>query len=56
MTQNKLKLIESKTEFIMFVTQKQASKVRKSAIIIGGDTIGAKKCVRNLGSMFDAKL
>ena len=40
----------------MFGTRKQVSKVRKSSIIIGGDTIGAKKCVRNLGSMFDEEL
>ena len=47
---------ESKTEFIVFGTRQQISKVQRSVINVGNDVIKAKKCVRNLGSMFDAEL
>ena len=56
MTQNKLKMNESKTEFIVFGTRKQLSKVHQTAISVGGEDITAKQCVRNLGSMFDTEL
>ena len=56
MTRNKLKMNESKTEFIVFGTRQQVSKVRQRSINVGGDCIEAKKCVRNLGSMFDTEL
>ena len=56
MTRNKLKMNESKTEFIIFGTRQQVSKVQQSAICVGGASIKAKKCVRNLGSMFDSEL
>ena len=56
MTENKLKMNESKTEFIIFGTKKQLSKVRQSSIKVGGDSIEAKSVVRNLGSMFDSEL
>ena len=56
MTRNKLKLNESKTEFIIFGTKKQVSKVLKHSINVGGDHIEGKKVVRNLGSMFDSEL
>ena len=50
------KLNESKTEFIIFGTRQQLSKVRQNSINVGGDRIVAKRSVRNLGSMFDAEL
>ena len=53
MTENKLKLNESKTEFIFFGTGKQMQKMQHSAISIGGELIEAKPCVRNLGAYFD---
>ena len=53
MTTNKLKMNESKTEFIIFGTRKQVSKVQQNSINVGGDSIAAKKHVRNLGAMFD---
>ena len=56
MTKNKLKLNESKTEFIIFGTKKQVSKVLQRSITVGGDRIEAKQVVRNLGSMFDSEL
>ena len=56
MTRNKLKMNESKTEFIVFGTRQQISKVQRSVINVGNDVIKAKRCVRNLGSMFDAEL
>ena len=56
MTTNKLKMNESKTEFIIFGTRKQVSKVQQNSINVGGDTIGAKRHVRNLGAMFDTEL
>ena len=56
MTQNKLKMNEAKTEFIVFGTRKQVSKVKQSAISVGGENIESKKCVRNLGAMFDTEL
>ena len=49
MTRNKLKMNESKTEFIVFGT-------RQRSINVDGDCIEAKKCLRNLGSMFDTEL
>ena len=56
MTQNKLKLNESKTEFIIFGTGKQMQKMQQNAISIGGELIEAKPCVRNLGAYFDSEL
>ena len=56
MTRNKLKLNESKTEFIIFGTKKQVSKVLQHSIHVGGDRIEGKQVVRNLGSMFDSEL
>ena len=56
MTQNKLKMNESKTEFIIFGTRKQVSKVHQNSFSVGGEDIIAKKHVRNLGSMFDTEL
>ena len=56
MTENKLKLNKSKTEFIIFGTGKQMQKMQHSVISIGGELIEAKPCVRNLGAYFDSEL
>ena len=56
MTEDKLKLNESKTEFIIFGTGKQMQKRQHSAISIEVELIEAKPCVRNLGAYFDSEL
>ena len=56
MTTNKLKLNETKTEFIVFGTQKQLQKMQYDTICIGGESIQGKPCVRNLGAYFDNEL
>ena len=53
---NFLKLNESKTEFIIFVTRQQLNKVGTINIKIGEDTIQNVISVRNLGLHFDEEL
>ena len=50
------KLNESKTEFIIFSTRQQLSKVGMIKIRIGDDVIQNIPSVRNLGLHFDEKL
>ena len=56
MTTNKLKLNETKTEFIMFGTPMQMKKMQYNSICVGGEGIRAKPYVRNLGVYFDSEL
>ena len=56
MTTNKLKLNESKTEFMILGSHKQLQKVNISSIQVGGESIEAKPSLRNLGSYFDSEL
>ena len=56
MKANRLKLNESKTEFIQFGTKSQLSKISSHEINIGCDIIKASSHVRNLGAMLDNHL
>ena len=56
MTQNLLKLNSDKTEFIMFGTRHQLSKVDDISIHIGNDTVKPVNHVRNLGYVMDSLL
>ena len=56
MTQNLLKLNSNKTEFILFGTRHQLSKVGDINIQIGSDTIKPVNHVRNLGFVMDKLL
>ena len=53
---NKLKMNENKTEFIVFGTAQQLKKVQIDSIRVGEDEIKAVPKVRNLGVMMDQKL
>ena len=53
MTQNLLKLNSDKTEFILFGTQQQLSKVDDISLHISGETIRPTDHVRNLGFIMD---
>ena len=56
MTQNILKLNSNKTEFTLFGTKHQLSKVDGISIQIGSDTIKPANHVRNLGFVMDKLL
>ena len=56
MTQNLLKLNSDKTEFILFGTRHQLSKVDDISIQIGNDTVKPANHVRNLGFVMDSLL
>ena len=56
MRTNLLKLNDDKTEFIVFGTRSQLSKIGEVSIKIGNDTISAVPLVRNLGVHFDKEL
>ena len=49
----KLKMNNSKTEYILFGTPQQLAKCTNTAINIGGYEAHALNCVRNLGAYFD---
>lgn len=53
MNQMKLKMNDSKTEYILIGTPQQLAKCTEKSITIGDCTIEASDCVRNLGSYFD---
>ena len=53
MTQNLLKLNSDKTEFILFGTRHQLSKVDDISIQIGNNTVKPTNHVRNLGFVMD---
>ena len=56
MQTNFLKLNDEKTEFIMFGTKQQLSKVRSTSITIGDDSIDSVNQVCNLGYHMDSEL
>ena len=56
MNNNKLKLNEDKTEFLIVGTPKQRSKMIVDSINVGGVDIKASDCVRNLGVLLDSGL
>ena len=56
MSSMKLRMNDSKTEYILIGTQHQLAKCSKSSISIGDCTIEASGVVRNLGAYFDKNL
>ena len=56
MTENKQKLNQSKTEFMILGTRNQVKKIKSGSLRVGGDDIKAKPSVRNLGAHFDIEL
>ena len=50
------KLNDSKTEFIIFGTRKQASNINQTSINVSGDDIKAKTSVRHICSILDTEL
>lgn len=56
MLQNKLKLNDNKTEFMLIGTRQQLSKVNIESINVGNSKITPSKSVRNLGSWLDSNL
>ena len=56
MTQNLLKLNSDKTEFILFGTRQQLSKVDNISLHIGSDTVKPTDHVRNLGFVMHSLL
>ena len=56
MKQNKLKLNEEKTEFIVFGTRHQPKNLKINSFLLGGDTILRSNTARNLGVIMDQYL
>ena len=56
MSQNFLKLNENKTEFIVFGTTVQLSKLNSSTLAVGDSSVNLSTKVRNLGDIFDNKM
>ena len=56
MSENKLKLNDDKTEFIIFGTKAQLKKINTSDIVVGDARIKSCECVRDLGAMFDSAM
>ena len=56
MDANKLKLNDSKTEFMIIGSKKKTDKVQVKSIEIGESKITPSKCVRNLGVQMDSEL
>ena len=56
MNQNRLKLNEDKTEFLIVGTAKQRAKMLFDSIHVGDVDIKSSACVRNLGVIIDAEL
>ena len=56
MHNNKLKMNDSKTEFILIGTQTQLSKLPLHSIKVGDDDIAVVDCVNNLGVLLDKHL
>ena len=53
---NKLKLNDSKTEFVIFGTKDSLKKSIAKSIKIGDSNIKAVESVRNIGAMFDSEM
>ena len=56
MLNEKLKLSDDKTEFLIIGTSQQLAKVTNSSLCVGNSAITPTSSARNLGSWFDAKL
>ena len=56
MSQNFLKLNENKTEFIVFGTTVQLSKLKLSTLAVGDSSVNLSSKVRNLGAIFGNKM
>ena len=56
MNRNRLKLNDSKTEFIIFGTSRFLKCVRTTSILVVESNIAASKEVRNIGAMFDCHM
>ena len=56
MTQNKLKLNDEKTEFMIIGTKQQTSKIVYNDIRVGNEQITSRSSVRNLGVFIDSEL
>ena len=56
MLNEKLKLNDDKTEFLIIGTSQQLAKVTISSLCVGNSAITPTSSARNLGSWFDAKL
>ena len=56
MLRHKLKINDSKTEYILIGTKPMLSKVQRTDIKVGEDVISASKSVKNLGVLFDENL
>ena len=56
MDSNKLKLNDSKTEFVIFGSAARLSKVTTESISIGDERIPASSSVRNIGAYMDSRL
>ena len=56
MSQNFLKLNENKTEFIVFGTTVQLSKLKLLTLAVGDSSVNLSSKVRNLGAIFDNKM
>ena len=56
MTENKLKLNDSKTEFFISASQKNMSKLSHINIRIGNETISPSNTIKNLGVTFDPSM
>ena len=54
MSQNFLKLNENKTEFIVFGTTVQLSKLKSSTLAVGDSSVNLSSKVRNLGAIINA--
>ena len=56
MSPNFLKLNENKTEFIVFGTMIQLSKLKTSTLVVGDSCVNLSSKVRNLGAIFYNKM
>ena len=56
MMENMLQLNTDKTQFIIFGTQVQLSKVNRNIFNASGDIVELQSCVKNLGVLFDKSL
>ena len=56
MSQNFLKLNENKTEFIVFGTTIQLSKLKTSTLVVGDTCVNLSSKVRNICAIYDNKM
>ena len=56
MTNNLLKLNDSKTEFMILGTDRDVAKVSEQSLLVGDSVVLPSETVRNIGAMFDRAL